>query len=356
MALARRSLLDPPTTDELARRPRRAGPTGDGPGRPRPRRRRIGDRGRRRVHPLPGGGPGLAGPGHRAGPRGRGRGRPAGGRRPSRDRRGGRAALPLGRRRHPRARRGLPARAAEVPAGRRQLQHGRRPRRSAARSRRLAGGRRRPTEPRSTSGPAATGTSGGPSCCARWTRADSSSPTTTHGIAAVCAHDVTRAGFVGPVAVRPDLMGRGAGVAPLLGALHEMRRRRSDPRRGVVGRAGRAVRARRRDDRPGLPRLPQGADVSEVRDVTLLPVPREVDLGGRDRRRSRAAGHASAPPVSRPRATRSRSPPTAIALEAADAAGERSTGGRRSPSSPGCTTAGSPSAPSATGPTSPSAG
>jgi predicted N-acetyltransferase YhbS len=44
------------------------------------------------------------------------------------------------------------------------------------------------------------------------------------GIAAVCAHDVTRAGFVGPVAVRPDLMGRGVGVAPLLGALHEMRR------------------------------------------------------------------------------------------------------------------------------------
>jgi len=44
------------------------------------------------------------------------------------------------------------------------------------------------------------------------------------GIAAVCAHDVTRAGFVGPVAVRPDLMGRGAGVAPLLGALHQMRR------------------------------------------------------------------------------------------------------------------------------------
>jgi hypothetical protein len=44
------------------------------------------------------------------------------------------------------------------------------------------------------------------------------------GIAAVCAHDVTRAGFVGPVAVRPDLMGRGVGVSPLLGALHEMRR------------------------------------------------------------------------------------------------------------------------------------
>jgi predicted N-acetyltransferase YhbS len=44
------------------------------------------------------------------------------------------------------------------------------------------------------------------------------------GLTAVCAHDVTRAGFVGPVAVRPDLMGRGVGVAPLLGALHEMRR------------------------------------------------------------------------------------------------------------------------------------
>jgi N-acetylglutamate synthase-like GNAT family acetyltransferase len=43
-------------------------------------------------------------------------------------------------------------------------------------------------------------------------------------ITAVCAHDVTRAGFVGPVAVRPDLMRRGVGVAPLLGALHEMRR------------------------------------------------------------------------------------------------------------------------------------
>jgi predicted N-acetyltransferase YhbS len=42
------------------------------------------------------------------------------------------------------------------------------------------------------------------------------------GIAAVCAHDVTRAGLVGPVAVRPDLMGRGVGAAPLMGALHRM--------------------------------------------------------------------------------------------------------------------------------------
>lgn len=43
------------------------------------------------------------------------------------------------------------------------------------------------------------------------------------GIAAVCAYDVNRAGWVGPVAVRPELMGRGVGVAPLLGALHRMR-------------------------------------------------------------------------------------------------------------------------------------
>jgi ribosomal protein S18 acetylase RimI-like enzyme len=44
------------------------------------------------------------------------------------------------------------------------------------------------------------------------------------GISAVCAHDVTRGGFVGPVAVRPGLMGRGVGVAPLLGAMQDMRR------------------------------------------------------------------------------------------------------------------------------------
>jgi mycothiol synthase len=43
------------------------------------------------------------------------------------------------------------------------------------------------------------------------------------GIAAVCAYDVNRAGWVGPVAARPDRMGHGAGVAPLLGALHLLR-------------------------------------------------------------------------------------------------------------------------------------
>lgn len=43
------------------------------------------------------------------------------------------------------------------------------------------------------------------------------------GLAAVCAHDVNRAGLVGPVAVRPDCLGRGIGAAPLLGALHRQR-------------------------------------------------------------------------------------------------------------------------------------
>ena len=43
------------------------------------------------------------------------------------------------------------------------------------------------------------------------------------GIRAFCAYDVNRAGWVGPVAVRPDLLGLGAGVGVLLGALHQMR-------------------------------------------------------------------------------------------------------------------------------------
>ncbi len=43
------------------------------------------------------------------------------------------------------------------------------------------------------------------------------------GLAAVCAVEVNRAGIVGPVAVRPDRLGRGVGVAPLVGALHHLR-------------------------------------------------------------------------------------------------------------------------------------
>ena len=45
------------------------------------------------------------------------------------------------------------------------------------------------------------------------------------GVHAFCAFEVNRTGFLGPVAVRPDLMGQGRGKPALLGALHELRRR-----------------------------------------------------------------------------------------------------------------------------------
>jgi GNAT superfamily N-acetyltransferase len=45
------------------------------------------------------------------------------------------------------------------------------------------------------------------------------------GVSAFCAFEVNRAGSLGPVAVRPDLIGRGAGVNALVGALLELRRR-----------------------------------------------------------------------------------------------------------------------------------
>ncbi len=48
------------------------------------------------------------------------------------------------------------------------------------------------------------------------------------GLSAFCGFEVNRAGFLGPVAVRPDLLGRGAGRAALVGALHELRRRGRD--------------------------------------------------------------------------------------------------------------------------------
>jgi GNAT superfamily N-acetyltransferase len=47
-------------------------------------------------------------------------------------------------------------------------------------------------------------------------------------ISAFCAFEVNRAGFLGPVAARPDLIGRGAGRPALVGALHELRRRGRD--------------------------------------------------------------------------------------------------------------------------------
>ena len=45
----------------------------------------------------------------------------------------------------------------------------------------------------------------------------------TNGISAFCAYDANRADLLGPVGVRLDLMGKGAGRGVLLGALHRMR-------------------------------------------------------------------------------------------------------------------------------------
>lgn len=50
----------------------------------------------------------------------------------------------------------------------------------------------------------------------------------TGPLTAFCAFEVNRRGLLGPVAVRPDLMGRGRGRGPLCGALHELRRRGHD--------------------------------------------------------------------------------------------------------------------------------
>jgi predicted N-acetyltransferase YhbS len=50
----------------------------------------------------------------------------------------------------------------------------------------------------------------------------------TGDVVAFCAFEVNRRRQLGPVAVRPDLIGRGAGRAVLLGALHELRRRGRD--------------------------------------------------------------------------------------------------------------------------------
>src|SRR5205807_2010696 len=43
------------------------------------------------------------------------------------------------------------------------------------------------------------------------------------GITGFCAYDVNRRGLLGPVAVRPDLIGKGVGEVLVLGALHRMR-------------------------------------------------------------------------------------------------------------------------------------
>jgi len=44
-----------------------------------------------------------------------------------------------------------------------------------------------------------------------------------HDITGFCAYDVNRSGTLGPIASRPDLIGRGVGAPLLLGALHRQR-------------------------------------------------------------------------------------------------------------------------------------
>ena len=68
------------------------------------------------------------------------------------------------------------------------------------------------------------------------------------GIAAVCAYDVNRTGWVGPVAVRSRADGRGVGRAPLLGALHRIRAGGHD--RVEIGWVGPMRAVRRASARP----------------------------------------------------------------------------------------------------------
>ena len=147
---------------------------------------------------------------------------------PRLDHRGRSAVLPVARRPQRRDGAAVPVRAPPLRPGRHQLQHGRRPARipDDPGGHRLAGplGPRR----RSTSGWQPTGPTGGSRCCAPWTRATWSSRatgTTAGPVTAFCAFEVNRRGLLGPVAVRPDLMGQGRGKGVLLGALHELRRR-----------------------------------------------------------------------------------------------------------------------------------
>ena len=91
-------------------------------------------------------------------------------------------------------------------------------------------------------------------------------------VTAFCAFEVNRRGLLGPVAVRPELMGKGRGKGVLLGALHELRRRGARARVRRLGRTGGALCGRGRPGERRVLRLPQGAGVN------LLPVPRTLEL------------------------------------------------------------------------------
>ena len=129
---------------------------------------------------------------------------------------------------------------------------------------------------------------------------------------------MNRRGLLGPVAVRPDLMGQGKGKGVLLGALHELRRRGAErisvvwigpvvPYAAVGGRVGEVYFVYRKELR-----------------VNLLPVPRTLELS--------AELVANRPPTTRldPLAARP-------GLHAAHRGGLRSSWWE--PTRPGCSTA-----------------
>ena len=153
-----------------------------------------------------------------------------------------RAVLPVAGRAEHRDRAALPARAPSLPARRDELRHDDRPRDDPRRSRRPRA-RRRP--PIATSSTALMATHW-PNWQAEVLRAlDKGNLVIARddaGISAFCAFEVNRAGFLGPVAARPDLIGRGAGTPALVGALHELRAPGPVEHRGRVGRADRPVR------------------------------------------------------------------------------------------------------------------
>ena len=106
----------------------------------------------------------------------------------------------------------VPARTPPLRARRDQLRHDRRSDRHPRRSGRpRARDARRSRRDRGVDGEALAELEGRGAARAR-ARATSSSRATTTGIRAFCAFEVNRAGFLGPVAARPDLIGRGAGT------------------------------------------------------------------------------------------------------------------------------------------------
>ncbi len=80
----------------------------------------------------------------------------------------------------------------------------------------------RPKGRRSRRGPASTGPIWRAELCRAFDQGSLMVTRDSRGIAAVCAFDVNRAATLGPIASRPDLIGKGAAKGLLLGALRRM--------------------------------------------------------------------------------------------------------------------------------------